>query len=145
MTFANRLFGGDIAAGDLLAYHDAAAGSHRFAAFRDGHLAGALFVARQPVAVSRQWLAERLGDAAIDPRDRLRLLAGRAGGEAVDRGALVCSCFEVGVNQIVAAITQGGCMTVAAVGKALQAGTNCGSCRSEIGKLIDAASVQKAG
>ena len=53
-----------------------------------------------------------------------------------DPGATVCSCFGVGVNQIVAAV-RGGCHSVEAVGKELNAGTNCGSCRAEIRGIID--------
>ncbi len=130
---------------ELLAYHDAANGQHRIAAFRDGRLAGALFIAREPVAAPRGWITEQLiGEAAIDS-SRLRLLAGRAPANAPDRGAIVCACFEVGFNQIAAAVTTGGCMSVAAVGAALQAGTNCGSCRTEIGRIIDANRLAKAG
>jgi assimilatory nitrate reductase catalytic subunit len=38
---------------EWLAYRDAASGQNRFVAFRDGRLVGALFAAREPVAVSR--------------------------------------------------------------------------------------------
>lgn len=142
--FARGLFGVEADdAVDLLAYHDAATSHHRFAAFRGERMVGALFVAPEPVAVSRSWAADQLGQAIGAP-DRLRLLAGRAGAAQPDRGALVCSCFDVGAGQIAAAVA-GGCHTVAAVGEALQAGTNCGSCRSEIGRIIDAVRVQKAG
>ncbi|WP_341896377.1 nitrate reductase [Ferrovibrio terrae] len=148
-TFARALFGLDEASEiDLLAYHDTAAAHHRFAAFRGEHLIGALFVAPEPVAVSRGWAAEQLGRTAATPGERMRLLAGRAGASQPDRGAQVCACFDVGAGQIAAAVT-GGCHTVEAVGTALQAGTNCGSCRSEIRRIIDAvpraSDVQKAG
>ncbi len=143
-SFARALFGFENEDQiDLLAYHDTATSHHRFAAFRGEHLVGALFVAPEPVAVSRSWAADQLGKAIAAP-DRLRLLAGRAGAAQPDRGALVCSCFDVGAGQIAAAVANG-CRTVAAVGEALQAGTNCGSCRSEIARIIDAVSLQKAG
>lgn len=143
-AFARALFGFEIEDDiDLLAYHDTATSHHRFAAFRGEHLVGALFVAPEPVAVSRSWAADQLGKAIAAP-DRLRLLAGRAGAAQPDRGALVCSCFDVGAGQIAAAVASG-CRTVTAVGEVLQAGTNCGSCRSEIARIIDAVSIQKAG
>ncbi len=135
-AYARALFGID-GETELLAYHDAGNGRYRLAAFRHGRLLGALFVAPEPVAVSRAWAAEQLEAEAIEPGARLRLLAGRAGAEQPDRGAIVCACFEVGANQIRASIAAG-CADVAAVGAALKAGTNCGSCRSEIGRLIDA-------
>lgn len=121
---------------DLLAYQDAQSGQHRFAVFDDGRLSGALFVGPQPVAVSRAWMTGQLEAEAGGPAERLRLLAGRGGMDMPDPGAIVCSCFAVGVNQIADAVRSGGCASVDAVGAALGAGTNCGSCRAEIQKLI---------
>jgi assimilatory nitrate reductase catalytic subunit len=139
-AFARRLFGmAAVAApdeGDLLAYRDAQSGQHRFAVFDGKRLSGALFVGPAPVAVSRTWMAGRLDSGTDAPADRLRLLAGRGGDNLPDPGAIVCSCFSVGVNQIAAAVLSGGCPTVEAVGAALGAGTNCGSCRAEIQRLI---------
>jgi assimilatory nitrate reductase catalytic subunit len=50
----------------------------------------------------------------------------------------------VGVNEIVEAITRGGCLSVEAVGAKLKAGSNCGSCRSEIGRLVHDHRVKEA-
>ncbi|MFN7093489.1 MAG: bacterioferritin-associated ferredoxin, partial [Allorhizobium sp.] len=44
---------------------------------------------------------------------------------------------SVGVNDIRRAIDHG-CRSVEAVGDALAAGTNCGSCRPEIRRILDA-------
>ncbi|HEY4134848.1 MAG TPA: molybdopterin-dependent oxidoreductase [Alphaproteobacteria bacterium] len=134
-NYARALFG-DAPGMDMLAYGDGTAGHHRFAAFKDGRLAGALFTAPEPVAAARNWLVERLGDEDISEVGRQAILAGRGGATAADPGATVCSCFGVGVNQIGAA-AQGGCRTVAAIGASLRAGTNCGSCRSEIQALLN--------
>jgi assimilatory nitrate reductase catalytic subunit len=120
---------------NVLAYHDAPAGRHRFAAFDGDALAGALFVDREPVAVSRTWLCERLS-ADIGGADRLRILSGRCGDGAADPGAIVCGCFTVGVKQIASAVRARGCASVDAVGALLGAGTSCGSCRAEIQRII---------
>jgi len=135
---------------ELLAYRDAEAGIHRFAAFRNDRLIGALFVAPTPVAVSRGWAAERLGDGPAEPRQRYAVLAGRAGGDSPEPGAIVCSCFAVGINQIAAAVAGQGCASVNEIGAATNAGTNCGSCRSEIQRILDHvrrddATIEKAG
>ena len=53
-----------------------------------------------------------------------------------DPGAIVCSCFQIGVNQITEA-AQAGAASVDAIGNMLKAGTNCGSCRSEIASLLN--------
>ena len=58
-------------------------------------------------------------------------------------GRIVCSCFNVGVNQLASAVVAG-CSSVEAIGAALRAGTNCGSCRSEIRSIVDAGRVQAA-
>jgi assimilatory nitrate reductase catalytic subunit len=116
--------------------HDEAAGRRRLIAFSGETMAGALFVAREPVAAARSWLAERLG-THIAPDDRLKLLAGRPSAGARDRGPTVCACFDVGRNEIIEAVAHG-CSTVAAIGTLLKAGTNCGSCRGEIARLVGA-------
>ncbi|MGH2340946.1 molybdopterin-dependent oxidoreductase [Segnochrobactraceae bacterium EtOH-i3] len=130
---------------EVLSYLDTSAGRFRLAAFAGDRLVAAFFAAREPVEVSRGWAVERLAEPATTAAARLRLLAGRSGEAGADPGATVCSCFDVGVNTIVAAITSGAATDVATVGKLLKAGTNCGSCRAEIGRLCDGHRVEKAG
>jgi assimilatory nitrate reductase catalytic subunit len=133
--FARRTLALDDGA-DVTAYHDAAAKQHRFIAFRDGVFSGALFAAPGPVAVARSFIVERLGEP-VSPADRLRLLTGRSGPDARDRGPTVCACFDVGRNEILEAAAElGQTATVAAIGAHLKAGTNCGSCRGEIATLL---------
>jgi assimilatory nitrate reductase catalytic subunit len=141
-VFARRMLAlGDDA--DIIAYHDAAAGQRRFVAFEDGAFAGALFAAAGPVAVARSWIVERLGQP-VPPTERLRLLTGRPGAETRDRGPTVCACFDVGRNEILEAATDlGEAATVAAIGARLKAGSNCGSCRGEIAKLIVPVAAQR--
>ena len=45
-------------------------------------------------------------------------------------------CFDVGMKTILEAIGSHGLVSVEAVGAALSAGTNCGSCRPAIQRLI---------
>ena len=124
-------------------YHDARTGRMRFAAYEDGHLTGMLFLAPEPVAVSREWAISQLAAARPAPGKRNSVLAGRPGQGAVDRGATVCACFGVGANDIAQAVKRG-CATVASVGEATQAGTNCGSCRPEIKRIINESALEKA-
>ena len=120
----------------LVAYHDRAAGEHRFALFDGDMLSGLLFVSKRPLQVSRTWAGEQIGLTFAKASDRLRVLAGRPGGDAKDRGAIVCACFDVGLNQIAEAVVSGGCRSVDSIGAALKAGTNCGSCRSQIAHIV---------
>jgi assimilatory nitrate reductase catalytic subunit len=134
-AFAASLFGAPPGA-ETLAYHDAATGRHRFACFAGKRLWAALFLASEPVAVSRSWACEQLLVDHEGHRGRMAVIAGRPGAAGIDRGVLVCSCFGVGANEIAAAIAQG-CGTMERIGCVLKAGTNCGSCRGEIRQILD--------
>ncbi len=138
--FATMLFGSAREI-ELLTYHDVAAAQRRFAAFDGNRLVGALFLAEKPVAISRDWATEQLETTYADRQRRFAVIAGRPGDGAPDRGAIVCSCFGVGAMQITVA-AKSGCRTVESIGAMLQAGTNCGSCRSEIKAIIDALNLQ---
>ena len=75
---------------------------------------------------------------AIPENQRYKwLLAGRPATGYVDPGSLVCSCMAVGENTIIDTITKKQCTSAHAVGKACRAGTNCGSCVSQINALIE--------
>jgi assimilatory nitrate reductase catalytic subunit len=137
VAFARKILGlSNRGAIEPLAYLDRERGDYRIAFFESGRLLGALWLSKTSVAVSRSWACAQLDREYAEPCDHYRVLAGRAGGNMPDNGAIVCSCFSVGANEIAAAIGRG-CMSVAAVGKTLSAGTNCGSCRSEIQQIIN--------
>ena len=141
-SFAATLFGAP-ANSESIAFHDRETGHYRFACFDGTRLIGALFLAPEPVAVSRDWAVSQLAASHPQARTRFAIIAGRPGAGGADKGATVCSCFGVGRNEIASAISRG-CSTVSAIGEALQAGTNCGSCRAEIKTIIDAQNLQAA-
>lgn len=118
-------------------YMDQRAGDHRVLAFEGEKLLAGLFVSSSPVSVSRQWAVDQLWQSHSDRSARSMLIAGRPAAGRPDKGAIVCSCFSVGINQINAA-ARGGCRSIEAIGVALSAGTNCGSCRPEIRRILDA-------
>ncbi len=100
----------------------------------DGRVDGALFITRSGRLPQRDWLIAQLEAASLAAS--VELLAGRSAMPAPDRGPIVCVCFDVGIKTIVDAIGGQGLITVDAVGQALSAGTNCGSCRPAIQRLI---------
>jgi assimilatory nitrate reductase catalytic subunit len=141
-AFASALF--DCRPGsDLMTYVDSSSGQQRLACFEGSRLAGALFLAREPLTLSRDWGADQLGEEFTSGRMRAAVLAGRSSDGQADRGALICSCFGIGAKQIAASIGAG-CRSLEAIGRRLQAGTNCGSCRPEIQGLIDGYQFQAA-
>jgi assimilatory nitrate reductase catalytic subunit len=116
---------------------DANTGTARLAFYQDGVLKAALFVSKSPVAVMRDYLA------TLPNTDAPHAIAGVSPADQPDPGPVVCSCFNVGLNTIVTAIETQGLMSVDMIGKALQAGTNCGSCRPEIAELLAVVQVAK--
>ena len=114
---------------------DEKSGRQSLALFDGDHLLFALYVSPEPVLVSRQWAVGRLTDVVDTPLKRAHILSGRPGADMPDSGPIVCACFSVGANDITRAI-EAGHGTVEAIGRALKAGANCGSCRSEIAGLL---------
>lgn len=121
----------------LLEYTDRRGLSYRAAAIdEDGTMAEALLVAPPGQLPARDWLVHLLASRqSLGPADRLALLSGRSPAPVPAAGRIVCSCFNVGVNQLAAAVAAG-CATLDEIGERLRAGTNCGSCRSEILRLV---------
>ena len=124
---------------EVLSFHDARTGRHNFALFDAAGLSFAVFIAPDPVLVSRQWVVDLLSDPRGNSGTRFEVLAGRPGAGRADAGATICACFSVGINTIFRAATHDGCHTVEDIGAATNAGTNCGSCRAEIRRIIESA------
>ncbi len=139
-AFVRELLGTE---SDPVVYQDTETGRMRFAAYDNGQLTGMLFLAPEPVAASREWAIAQLVSANPVLGKRNAVLAGRPGAGDIDRGATVCACFGIGANEISAAVARG-CRTLTAVGEATQAGTNCGSCRPEIKRIIHEVALAKA-
>jgi assimilatory nitrate reductase catalytic subunit len=89
---------------------------------------------------ARDWLAELFTQDELSAEARSALLFGRPLGAAADKGPMVCACLKVGAKAVEASIVAGA-RTPDAVGKATGAGTNCGSCRPEIARMIKSLAV----
>ncbi|WP_295883366.1 nitrate reductase [uncultured Thiohalocapsa sp.] len=124
--------------GDWLDFGDATHGRYRGARLLDGRLQACLFVAPTPDLPRSGWLAGLFGQQQLDAAARISLLAGRPPRGQTDAGETVCACFNVGMNTIVDAIQSARLTSAEAIGTALQAGTNCGSCIPELNKLLAA-------
>lgn len=90
-----------------------------------------------------EWLANQLGNI-IPLEERFTMLAGQAENKADSPGPIVCSCFQVGLNQINTEI-ENGSETVEALGNSLKCGTNCGSCIPELSSLLRIRNESKRG
>jgi assimilatory nitrate reductase catalytic subunit len=122
-------------------YADPRHGVFRYASLVEGRLEACLFIARAADALpSRDTLIAMLG-ATIADESRAYLLAGAAAapvGQAVG-GPILCACFRVGVGTLQQAIREQDLTSVEAIGRALRAGTNCGSCIPEMKRVLRAA------
>jgi assimilatory nitrate reductase catalytic subunit len=128
---AARLMGEDRAE-----FIDLKRGIYRAAAFRDGRLESALFLG--PADPAPQWDAINalLALPQLAPTERRMLLSGRSADGLVETGPVICACFGVGLSVIREAIASKAATNVEAIGKALRAGTNCGSCLPELKRIV---------
>jgi assimilatory nitrate reductase catalytic subunit len=126
---------------ELAEYLDAQRRVLRLAAYVDGRLHGCIFVG--PAETAPQWDAVKaLFEAdAIAEGPRRTLLSGQSSDGVEDAGPVICACFGVGLNVIRRAIASDSLTSAEEIGKALRAGTNCGSCLPELRKIVQAVRV----
>jgi assimilatory nitrate reductase catalytic subunit len=122
------------ATGEMLSFDDRATGVYRRAWIIGGRLDRTLFIGAGRLP-PREWLVRLFAQDQISELDRVALLTGRPLAPIADVGPMVCACLKVGARAIEAACVAGAA-TVEAVGAATGAGTNCGSCKIEIARMI---------
>jgi len=120
---------------DVVSYSDKATSSFRYSWFVGQQLMQAVYLSSEPVAVARQAMVTIFIDDLSEQNKRLAVVSGAGLADRQDTGATVCSCLNVGSKTIHASI-ESGCHTVEQVGTACGAGTQCGSCRSEISVML---------
>ncbi|HEX7742288.1 MAG TPA: (2Fe-2S)-binding protein, partial [Sphingobium sp.] len=118
--------------GDRVEAIDQTRGTRRVAIIKEGKLAGILIVTRTGLLPSRDWLISQLQVEEVGAS----VLAARGPGSQPDKGPTICVCFDIGLNQIMAAIREQSLVDVPAIGKAIGAGTNCGSCRPALANIL---------
>ena len=123
-----------------MTYADSAGTNFRAAWFDGDRLVAVLFVqaGTSPQAnADRGWLADMIVQEQPDPKQCRALLTTHSHAGFEDCGKIICACFGVGENTIRKAITENNLKNAADVGKAVRAGTNCGSCISEINEILE--------
>jgi assimilatory nitrate reductase catalytic subunit len=117
--------------------YDSTQVNYRAARIVDGRLDAVIIIGPDFRLPPRDWLATLFGREQLTAEERTRLLCGTPPRGQQDAGAIVCSCFSVGLNTLARAIRDRNLATPEAVGEVLNAGTNCGSCVPELRRLID--------
>jgi assimilatory nitrate reductase catalytic subunit len=125
---------------ELVSYSDPGKGCFRYAAIAAGRLLACAFFGPPGWDFSGLRQAKSLLGRDISALDRITLLAGIDTSGETETGKTVCASFSVSEDKICAAIRGQDLKTVAEIGMALQAGTNCGSCIPELKKLLGAPS-----
>jgi assimilatory nitrate reductase catalytic subunit len=120
-----------------LSKSDVRAGVRRSASIASGRLEILLSTGPENDETGLAWAIELLAKEHIDAATRRYVLAGSPPGQIGSLGPLICSCFGVPRGSIDKAV-RAGHDSVEAVGRILRAGTNCGSCRPEIRKIVEA-------
>lgn len=93
-----------------------------------------LWTSTKPLINNADWFAHLLSDPHLSEEGCLAIIKQEISDE-FQNGPLVCSCFSVREKQIQEAIEEGA-NSVEALGESLKCGTNCGSCKAELGSLI---------
>ncbi len=117
-------------------YHDRGAKRYRAARLQGGQLESCLFISPTRQLPERSWLESLFGQSILSDQECRSLLVGKPVTAQADPGKIVCACYQVGLNQIRNAIETQDLQSVEAIGKALRAGTNCGSCIPELHHLL---------
>jgi assimilatory nitrate reductase catalytic subunit len=121
---------------EWIEFSDQAQRRYRAACIVNGKLQACIFTDATPDIMERAWLRQLFDDQPLQQRQRMALLAGSLPGSVPDEGPIICSCFSVGLKRIQQAIVEQKLLTVEAIGEALRAGSNCGSCKPEINRII---------
>ncbi len=117
-------------------YHDPAMGyKRRVLVNSTGQLLAILLVSKNPIEADRQWLEQCFDKQDMPEEDVWRRMAAEPP-VGKNAGPVVCACFGVGEKAICRAISNEGLNTPEALGRTLNAGTNCGSCITELRRLI---------
>ena len=117
-------------------YFDKGQSRYRAARLEDGRLESCIFIGPEVALPDREWLSKLFAEDSLNEKERNSLLTGRPASAEEDGGRIVCSCFGVGIRTLEKQIREQGLSSVDAVGEALQAGTNCGSCVAEIKGIL---------
>ena len=128
----------DVKPVEWIEYFDKAAQRYRAARLQGQQLESCIFIGPDFHLPDRDWLASLFVKESLSPAERQSLLSGKPVNQQEDSGRIICACYQVGVKTIQHGIEEAGLTTVEAIGEALKAGTNCGSCVPEIRKLLNA-------
>ena len=123
--------------GEWLEYEDTSKGHRRLGSILDNRLIAALFMGPTNSFPGHQWMDALFAETEIKKDTRQQILAGRAPGEQIDSGRIICACMNIGIYDITRALENGEARDVEGLSQCLGAGSNCGSCKPELDGIVD--------
>jgi len=85
--------------------------------------------------ISSDWIDSLFTQETLTSNQLGQLLTANVPAE-FKNGKTICSCFQIGENQIIDVIQQQGINSVEQLGETLKCGTNCGSCKGDLKQLL---------
>jgi assimilatory nitrate reductase catalytic subunit len=129
----------DLSKLDWQIYQDDKKSVFRTACFLDNELQTILFTSPHNQLPERSWITSLFHPTRskqLKINERMPLLTGKPPKNTPDVGKIICVCFNVGEQTILKAINDDKLATVREISNYCKAGTNCGSCISEIKELL---------
>ncbi len=119
---------------NIAEYGDEERGLRRFVASLEGRIDFCFFAARRKEDLPEPNAAlAALAQEQTTSVDLIKVLSGSTQTAADDPA--ICVCFGVRRSALLMAIDEG-CLDVSSLGRATKAGTNCGSCRSDLARVL---------
>ena len=103
----------------------------------DGSPEAVILLSATPVDAPLAWLEEMFAGTTALSAEQLHGLLHHRPDDVFLSGPVVCSCYSIRELPIKNAIREG-CDSVSKLGRSLKCGTNCGSCKTELSRLIEA-------
>lgn len=135
VAWAKTLFANSFNTSNWLSFTDTSYHRYRFALIDNNQLLACLFISSKPDMPEPTWIGQ-LFNQTLNNKQRMDILAGKPSDKKNDKGRIICSCFNKGINEINALITTGDSKNIEQIGQKIQAGTNCGSCIPELKQLL---------
>ncbi|MGK0271454.1 MAG: assimilatory nitrate reductase catalytic subunit [Cocleimonas sp.] len=117
-------------------FYDKANNTYRAAQFKGNKLINCVFISASEKLPQRDWLISLFQKDKLSKGERASLLSGKPPTDQEVTGRIICACFNVGEKTILNSIKENGLTTVDQIGECTQAGTNCGSCKSELQGIL---------
>jgi len=124
------------AADNWIEFFDTAKNIYRAAQFNGSKLINCVVIGEDESLPQRDWLITLFQKESLSKSERLSLLSGNPPADQEDTGRIICSCFNVGEKTILKVIKEKNMTSVDQISECTKAGTNCGSCLSELKDIM---------